>query len=124
MILNAPRPNLDPLRPSTEPHVDGVLDFIQTQYMTKSTKKQNQTTSPTSQIVSNPKTSSAPIVSTKVNVVQSSESLGTNKKGRNKFKKLTNQPKDNKTQTTDVESRNKGKVKFPFLICRGDHFTK
>ena len=35
-----------------------------------------------------------------------------------------NQPKDNKTQTTHIESKTKRNVKFPRLICGDDHFTK
>ena len=92
--------------------------------MTKISKNKNQSTTPSSQIVSTPKTTSPHVVSTEVNAVQSSESLGGKKKGQNKSKKYENQQEGNKTQNPDAEPKNKRKENFPYLIYGGDHFTK
>ena len=75
--MNSPHPTSDPSRYSTEPPIDGILSYVQTQSMAKSMKKQNQTASPASHSVVNPKTSFSPVVSIKVNAVQSVYSLGT-----------------------------------------------
>ena len=45
-------------------------------------------------------------------------------KGKNKSKKSNNQKEGNKPQNLDVDSKNKRKVNYPYLICGGDHFTK
>ena len=107
LILNAPHPTLNPSRPSTEPPANGILNYVQKQLFAKSTKKQNQHASQASHTLPNSKTASVPIVSTRVNGVQSSESSGTNKKGRNKINNSTNQQEYNKMQNTDGVSRNK-----------------
>ena len=52
--------------------------------MGKSTKKQTQSAAPVSQPAPPPKTAPPPIASSKVNEVQSDESLGGKKKGKNK----------------------------------------
>ena len=67
--------------------------------MAKSSKKKNQPASRTIQTLKNPKTTSTPVVSTEVNVAQSSESLGTKKKGKNKSKKSENQEESNNRKT-------------------------
>ena len=72
LIPHAPRPTSDPSRPATEPPTDGILGSVQTQSTTKSSKNKNQRAALAIQTVSNPKTASPPVVSTKVNVVQSS----------------------------------------------------
>ena len=77
-----------------------------------------------SQTISNPKNASPPIVSIELNSVQSLESSGGKKKGKNKYKKYENQQEGNKTQNLDFDSKNNRNVKFPFLICGGDQFTK
>ena len=69
---NAPLPTSNPWRPPTEPPINSILGSVQTQSVAKSTKNQNQTTSPTNQATSNPKNASTSIVSTEVNAVQSS----------------------------------------------------
>ena len=97
LISHAPRPTSNPSIPSIEPLVDGVLGFVQTQSMAKSSKKKKQPTTPASQTISNPKTASPPVVSTEVNAFQSSEYLGGNKKGKNKSEKYENQQEGNKT---------------------------
>ena len=45
-------------------------------------------------------------------------------KGKNKSKKPDNQQEGNKTQNSDIDSKDKRKVKYPCLICGGDHFMK
>ena len=57
-------------------------------------------------------------------MVQSIESSGGKKKGKNKSKKTDNQQEGNKTQNTDNDSKGKRKVKYPCLIYGGDEFTK
>ena len=72
LIFHDPRPTQDPSRPQIEPPADGILGSVQTQSMKKSLKKQNQSIESINQTISNPKTTSPPIVSTEVNAVQSS----------------------------------------------------
>ena len=57
-------------------------------------------------------------------MVQSAENSGRKKKGKNKSKKYDNQSEGNKQPNPDVDSKGKRKVKYPWLICGGDHFTK
>ena len=57
-------------------------------------------------------------------MIQSTESSGKKKKGKNKSKKVDNQQEGNKTQNSDADSKGKRKVKYPCLIYRGNHFTK
>ena len=91
LIPHAPRPTTDPSRLATEPPTDGILGSVQTQTMVKSSKKQNQTATPSTQPAPYAKTTPSPIASAKVNMIQSIESLGRNKKGKNKYKKPDNQ---------------------------------
>ena len=90
--------------------------------MARSSKKQNAT--PSNQQAPPTKPKSSPVASTEVNTVQSIESSGRKKKGKNKSKKPDNQQEGNKTQNTDNNSKGKRKVKYPCLIYGGDHFTK
>ena len=90
--------------------------------MDKSSKKQTSTSS--NQQAPPTKNASSPIASAEVNVVQSIESSGRKKKGKNKSKKFDNQQEGNKTHNPDNDSKGKIKVKYPCLICEGDHFTK
>ena len=86
----------------------------------KPSKKKNQTASST-----NPptKTAPSPIVSADVNAIQSTTASSSgNKKGKNKSKKPNNQQEGNKPQNLDADSKGKIKVKYPCLICGGDHF--
>ena len=89
LIPHASRPSTNPSRPATEPPADGILGSIQTQTMAKSSKK--QATTPSNQQAPPSKTASPPVASAKVNAVQSTESLGGKKKGKNKSKKPDNQ---------------------------------
>ena len=57
-------------------------------------------------------------------MIQSNESSSGKQKDKNKSKKPDNQQEGNKTQNSDVDSKGKQKVKYPCLICGGDHFTK
>ena len=122
LIPHAPRPTTDPSRPTTELPVDGILGSVQTQTMTKSSKKQAAT--PSNQQAPPAKTTFSHVASIGENMIQSTESSGENKKGKNKSKKLDNQQEGNKTQNTDNDSKGKRKVKYPCLIYGGDHFTK
>ena len=122
LIPHAPRPRTDPSRLGTEPPADGILGLVQTQTTTKSSKKQVAT--PSNQQAPPAKTTSSHVASAKVNVAQSTESLCGKKKGKNKSKKPDNQQEGNKTQNTNNDSKGKRKVKYPCLICKGDHFTK
>ena len=121
LIPHAPRPIIDPSRPATEPPTDGILGLVQTQMTDKYSKKQNQTSSST-----NPptKTSPSPVAFVDVNAIQSTKYLSGKKKGKNKSKKPDNQQEGNKTPNPDTDSKVKRKVKYPCLICGGDHFTK
>ena len=123
LIPHAPCPTSDPTRTTTEPTAAGALGSLQTQLTNKSMKKKNQLAAPASQPVPPPKTASPSAASTEVNAIQYSESLGGNKKGKNKSKKYDNE-KEYKTQNPDVDSKNKRKEKFHCLIYGGDHFTK
>ena len=54
-------------------------------------KKKNQPATPASQPIPPPKTASSLVVSTKVNVIQSTKYSGRKNKGKNKSKKSDNQ---------------------------------
>ena len=88
LIPHAPRTTTDPFRIATEPLADGILCSVQTQTVAKYSKK--QTATPSNQQAPPTKTTSPPIASTDVNVVQSTESSGGKKKGKNKPKKPDN----------------------------------
>ena len=72
---------MDPTKPPAETPVDGVVGSIQPSSTTKPTKKQNASTT----------TLSSPMVSTKVNAIQSMQIPGNKKKGKGKNKKPVNQ---------------------------------
>ena len=74
-------------------------------------KKKNQLATPASQPVPPPKTASSPIVSTKVNAIQSAQYSGGKKKGKNKSKKYDNQ-QEGKTKNPDLDPKNKRKESF------------
>jgi len=73
LILNAPRPSNDPLRPTTKAHVDGVVGSIKTLSTTKSAGQLGQLASiiTSSQTITNSKQTPSPALPSKVNVVQS-----------------------------------------------------
>ena len=75
----------------TEPPIDGVLGLVQTQTKEKYFKKQNQTATPLNQLTPSSKTTPSLIASAEVNTIQSTESPGEKKKGKNKSKKPDNQ---------------------------------
>ena len=89
LIPHAPRPTTDLSRPITEPP-DGILGSVQTQMEDKSSKKQTQNATPTSEPEPPSKTTSSLVSSTEVNAVQSTKSSSEKKKGKNKLKKLYN----------------------------------
>ena len=120
LIPHTSRPTLDPSRHATKAPVDGILGSVQTQLKTKYVKKKNQ---PFNQPIPPPKTTSPLVVSIEVNAIQSAESSRGKKKTKNKTNKSDKQ-QEGKTQNHDVDSKNKGKEKFPYLIHGGDHFTK
>ena len=92
--------------------------------MAKSSKKQNQTATPSNQPAPSTKPPPSPIASVEVNAIQSNESARGNKKGKNKSKKSYNQQAGNKTKNSDTDSKGKRKVKYPCLMFGGCHFTK
>ena len=73
-----------------------------------------QTVAPSNQQAPPGKTASSPVASAELNAVQSTESSGGKKKGKNKSKKPDNQQEGNKTQNSDADSKGKRKVKYPF----------
>ena len=123
LIPHAPRPTTNPSIPAAEPPADGILGSVQTQTATKYSKKQNQTATLSNQPALSTKPPPSPVASAKVNTIQSNESSSRKKKGKNKPKKPDNQQEGNKRQNSDVDSKGKRKVKYPCLICGGDHFT-
>ena len=104
---HAPRPTTDPSRPVAEPPTDGILASVQTQTMEKSSKKQNQTTTPSNQPAPSAKNAPSPVAFVEVNAIQSTESSSRKKKGKNKSKKPNNQQEGNKTQNSDADSKGK-----------------
>ena len=82
LIPQAPRPSTDPAKPLVETPVDGIIGSIQSPSAAKPAK-QKQTAIPTP---------STPKFSAKVNSIQSTQTLGNNKKkGKNKNNKPRNQ---------------------------------
>ena len=75
--------------------------------VTKYSKKQNQTTTPSNQPTPSTKAAPSPVASTEVNVIQSTESSGGKKKGKNKSKIPDNQQKGKKTQNSYADSKGK-----------------
>ena len=73
LIPQAPRPSTDPAKPLAELPIDGIVGSIQSPSVVKPAK-QNQTSNPT------PLT---PKVSTEVNSIQSTQTLGNKNKCRN-----------------------------------------
>ena len=80
LIPQAPHPSTDPAKPPAEVPVDGILVSVQYPSTTKPTK-QTHTTTPLT-----------PKVFTEVNTIQSTQTSGNKKKGRNRNKKHGNQP--------------------------------
>ena len=70
-----------------------------------------------------PVAASTPKVSTKVNSIQSTQTLGSKKKGKNRNKKLGNQ-QETPQSTHNDNNIGKRKAKYPCLLCGGDHFSK
>ena len=67
---------------------------------------------------------SKPTVSAEVNDIQSTQSSGNNKKGKDKNKKPRNQQENPKPIALEIDNKGKRKVKYPCLLCGGDHFMK
>ena len=80
LIPQAPHPSTDPAKPPTEVPIDGIVGSIQSP-STPKPAKQNQMTTPTP---------STPKVSVEVNSIQSTQTLGNKKKGKNQNKKPGN----------------------------------
>ena len=82
LVPQAPRPSTDPAKPPAETPIDGIVGSIQSPPTTKSTKQPQTSTL----------TPSTPKVFAKVNSIQSTQTLGNNKKkGKAKNKKPGNQ---------------------------------
>ena len=79
LIPQAPCPSTDLAKPSVEVPVDGIVGSIQSPYTAKPTKQ------------THPATPSTPKVSTEVNSIQSTQTSGNKKKGKNRNKKPGNQ---------------------------------
>ena len=89
LIPHAPQTTIDPSKPITETPTDGILGSVQTETTSKYSKK--QTTTPSNKQAPPTKTASSLVASTEVNVVQSTESSGEKKKGKNEPKNSENQ---------------------------------
>jgi hypothetical protein len=107
LLSNVARSNIDPSKPSSSSHVDGVIYSVKTQYFSQSTTLSS--TSPQTQISE---------VST-VQSVPSQQSRG-KKKTKNKSKNNNEQPKN---QTPTIEKQPQRKLKFLCIICGDDHYT-
>jgi hypothetical protein len=109
-LPNAARANTDPFKPSSSSHADGVIGSFKTQSFSQSTTLSS--TSPQTQI-------------SEVNVVQSapSQQSGGKKKTKNKSKNNNEQPK-NQAQIPSTKKQPQRKLKFPFIICGDDHYTR
>ena len=94
--------------------MDGIVGSIQPLSAAKPVKQPNASTT----------TPSTPKVSTEVNSIQSTQTTDNNKKkGKAKNKKHGNQ-QENPKPTINKNDKGKRKVKYPCLLCGGDHFTK
>ena len=114
LIPQAPHPSTDPTKPPAKVPIDGIVGSIQSPSVVKPSK-QPQTTTPTP---------STPKFSTEVNSIQSTHTSGNNKKkGKNRNKKPGNQ-QDTPRPTNSDNDKGKRKEKYPYLLCKGDHFTK
>ena len=71
LIPQAPHPSTDPAKPPAEVHVNGIVGSIQSPSTAKPAKKTQNTTP------------STPKVYAEVNSIQSSQTLGNKKKGKN-----------------------------------------
>ena len=67
---------------------------------------------------------STPMVSAKVNSIQSTQTPSNKKKGKGKNKKPGNQQENTKTAATKNDTKGKRKDKYHCLLCGGDHFMK
>ena len=104
LIPQAPCPSTDPAKPPVEVPIDGILGSIQSSSATKPTKK-TQTATP-----------STPKVSAEVNSIQTTQTSGNKKKGKNRNKKPRNQQET--PQSTNIDNNTwKRKAKYPCLLC-------
>ena len=90
LIPHAPQHTPDPSRPVVEPLIDGILGSVQTQMAAKYSKKKNQTITASAQLTPSAKTTPSPVAYVEVNAIQSTESSGEKKKGKNESKKPDN----------------------------------
>ena len=105
LISQAPRPSINPTKPPAEVPVDGIVGSIQP-LSTAKLAKQPQTATPTP---------STPKVSTEVNSIQSTQTLGNKKKVKDINKKPRNQQETPRPTNNDNEKR-KRKDKYPCLL--------
>jgi hypothetical protein len=112
LLLNFAWANADPSKLSSSSHADGVIGFDKTQSTSQLTTLSS--TSPQTHIY-------------EVNAVQSAplQQFGGKKKAKNKPKNTNNneQPK-HQAQTPATENKPQWKLKFPFIICGDDHYTR
>ena len=115
-------PRLETSKASPTPSVDGVISFVNTSSKKSSAnpgkQKSNASNENTSQAVSNSGNTS------KVNIVQSTTTNKASKgKKKGKGKNKVDQPKQDSPKPPPEEGA-KHKLKYPFLICNEDHYTK
>jgi hypothetical protein len=108
LLPNVVRANIDPCKPSSSIHADGVIGSVKTQSTSQSLTLSS--TSPQNQI-------------SEVNAVQStpSQQFGGKKKTKNKSKNNNEQPKN---QTPTTEKKTQWKLKLLCIICGDDHYTR
>jgi hypothetical protein len=128
LIPNAPCTSIDPSKPSSTAHADGIIGVVKTQSPSPSV-------GPTNCIVLAPTTSSTSLSSTspltqayEVNVVQfaTPQQSRERKKTKNKPKKNNNHNENPKTPTHPpaLEKQAHRKPKFWCLIYGDDHYTR
>ena len=102
LIPQAPRPSIDPAKPSTEVPIDRIVGSIQSPSVVKPAKQ------------TQPATPSNPKVSVKVNSIQSTQTLGNKKKGQNQNKNLETSRRPH-NQPIMITTQGKGRLNT--LVC-------
>jgi hypothetical protein len=131
LIPHAPQPSNDTPRSTIRPHANGVVGPISSTTVGQLTGKLSQLT-----IATNPTSCActtnlnlAPAQTSKVNMVQSTtsknpqQSRGKKKNNNNKKKKNSSEKQARKPKTPMLGGGG-GKVKYPCMVCKEDHFTK
>ena len=114
LIPQAPRASTDPTKPPAKTPVDGIIGSVQPSSTAKLSKQPNAHVT----------TPSTPTISTKLNVIQSTQTPGSKKKGKGKNKKPGNQQENPKPTAPKNDNKGKQKAKYPCQFCGDDHFTK